>query len=319
MKVSLVITVLNEEKTIGRLLDSLARQTKKPNEIIIVDGGSSDQTVAKIKNQKLKIKNDKVKLRIFIKKGTSIAAGSNFGIKRARYPIIAMTDAGCVAHSDWVEKITRPFTLARSGLATPLDVAAGFYRMTGKTVFQRCLACYLGVLPAKLDLKNFLPSTRSIAFKKEIWEKVEGFNESLSRAGEDTLFNYQAKRVGAKFVTVPDALVDWEIPKSWRETIKKFYHYAEGDAQALYWPLLKKIGLVFLRYWLAILLVLLGKLALVGILGIGYFLWAVGKNYCYVRRRKAILVLPVLQIVSDLAVMAGFIAGLFKKNYASKA
>ena len=50
MKTSFIATVLNEEKTIKALLSSLAKQTKKPEEIIIVDGGSTDQTVAKIKN-----------------------------------------------------------------------------------------------------------------------------------------------------------------------------------------------------------------------------------------------------------------------------
>ena len=45
MKVSVCITVFNEEGSIGELLDSLLKQTKKPGEIVIVDGGSKDKTV----------------------------------------------------------------------------------------------------------------------------------------------------------------------------------------------------------------------------------------------------------------------------------
>jgi len=48
LRTTLICTVLNEEKTIGKFLDSIASQSKFPNEIIIVDGGSEDKTVQKI-------------------------------------------------------------------------------------------------------------------------------------------------------------------------------------------------------------------------------------------------------------------------------
>ena len=47
--VSVVITVLNEEKSIRELIKALLTQDKKPQEIIIIDGGSSDKTVQIIK------------------------------------------------------------------------------------------------------------------------------------------------------------------------------------------------------------------------------------------------------------------------------
>jgi glycosyltransferase involved in cell wall biosynthesis len=49
-KLSFITTIYNEEKTIEKFLDSLFFQTKKVNEIIIVDGGSTDTTVEKIKS-----------------------------------------------------------------------------------------------------------------------------------------------------------------------------------------------------------------------------------------------------------------------------
>ena len=45
MKVSLVVTVLNEEPSIAALLESILSQTKKADEIVIVDGGSTDKTI----------------------------------------------------------------------------------------------------------------------------------------------------------------------------------------------------------------------------------------------------------------------------------
>jgi glycosyltransferase involved in cell wall biosynthesis len=145
MKVSIVITVLNEEKAIKGLLDSLARQTKKPDEIVFVDGGSADRTIQLIKAWAKKRRGAK----ILVKKGTTIAQGRNIGIKAAKNKIIAMTDAGCVAHPDWLEKITKPFKDPSVG------IVAGFYQMTGKTAFQQVLAPYLGIPPEKLNLQNF--------------------------------------------------------------------------------------------------------------------------------------------------------------------
>ena len=45
MRVSVIATVYNERATIGRLLDSLAAQSRRPDEVVICDGGSSDDTV----------------------------------------------------------------------------------------------------------------------------------------------------------------------------------------------------------------------------------------------------------------------------------
>ncbi len=45
MKVSVIATVLNEGQAIERLLESLAAQTRPPDEVVIADGGSTDETV----------------------------------------------------------------------------------------------------------------------------------------------------------------------------------------------------------------------------------------------------------------------------------
>ena len=320
MKSSLVITVFNEEKTVGSLLRSLANQTIEPDEIIFVDGGSADNTVVKIKKSKLKNQNYKSKIKIYVKPGLSIAAGRNFGIKKAKNKIIAMTDAGCVAHQDWLEKITKPFKDPLLGMV------AGFYRMTGRTAFQQAVAPYLGTLPEKLDPASFLPSARSMAFRKNVWEKVGGFKEKLERAGEDTLFNYQAKKAGAKFVTAADALVDWEMPKTLGEAVKKFSIYAKGDAQAGIWwhPSQRafthnlKIAAIYLRYLVGSLFLLAGfyqptfwRVLFLGFSG--YLIWIILKNFKYLREKRAFVWLPILQVVSDLAVMAGFASGVVIK------
>lgn len=60
MKISLCITVFNEEKSIKRLLTSIERQTKLPDEIVIVDGGSIDKTIDFLNKHKSYIKQVKI-------------------------------------------------------------------------------------------------------------------------------------------------------------------------------------------------------------------------------------------------------------------
>ncbi|KKQ75952.1 MAG: hypothetical protein US96_C0001G0028 [Candidatus Woesebacteria bacterium GW2011_GWB1_38_5b] len=315
MKVSVVVTCFNEEATIVRLLDSLLKQTRKPQEIVIVDGGSTDQTVPIIKQfiQKHSL------IRLVEEKGT-IAHGRNVSIQNAKYPVIAQTDAGCTANRHWLARITQPLEDKQIGLV------AGFYYMTGRKPLQKAIAPFFGVPRERFDPRCFLPSGRSVAFRKHVWQEVGGYSEKLERAGEDTLFNYQVLRKGIPLVRVQNALVYWEVPKSYWECVKKFYFYAKGDAQAGIWwhPAQKlsthniKISLIFARYFIAFILFLLsfaipilGLLLVVGF--IFYVAWASRKFRDVVNDPVAQMWVPILQITADLSVMAGFASGILRK------
>ena len=315
MKVSVVVTLLNEEATVDDLLSSLIGQTKKPDEIVIVDGGSKDKTIEII--QKFQEKNKHIKL---IKKPGNIAKGRNIAISHAINEIIAQTDGGCIANPDWLEKITKPFEDHTIGMV------AGFYQMVGSSPFQEALAPYHGTPRRKFDPRSFMPSGRSMAFRKEVWEYVGGYSENLERAGEDTLFNYKILSAGVRIRRAPDALVSWQVPNSFKSSLKKFYFYAKGDAQAWIWwhPAQKlrthniEILTIFGRYFLGATLLLatpfLSFSALIFLYGfVLYISWSIWKMREDVQTLKARLYIPIIQISSDLAVMAGFLGGTISR------
>src|SRR4030042_6472316 len=196
MKVSVCLTVFNEEESIVNLLRSLSMQAKKPDEGVIVDGGSTDNTISLMSGLKSEFNNNNIQFRILIDKGANIAKGRNIAIRNAVNRIIAQIDAGCIAKKDWLEKITDPFENKNVGLL------AGFYEMKAKNSLQKALNTFHGIHPKKYNPKTFLPSARSVAFRKNVWEDIGGYWENLECAGEDTLFFYQAVKHNVKIVRV---------------------------------------------------------------------------------------------------------------------
>ena len=315
MKVSVVVTVLNEENTIVKLLDSLLVQTKEANEIVVVDGSSNDKTAEIINRYQKK----GARVIVFIEP-CSIAEGRNFGIKMAKSPIIAQIDAGCVAKDDWLEKLIEPFE------RKAVEVVAGFYVMTGDSTLQRAVKPFLGTPQEWFKPETFLPSARSMAFRKSVWKKIGGFSEKLEKTSEDTLFNYNLIKRGIKIIRAKDALVYWEMPKTFSEILSKLYNYARGDSKSRIWwhPLQRtsthniKIMSIFARYLVVFLFLFfsinLPELLYILMLGFLIYLgWSIIKMRDVVKDAKARLWLPVIQVASDFAIMAGFLSGLWRK------
>src|SRR5919197_1364958 len=101
MRVSVVFTVLNEVAALPRLLDSLAAQTRQPDEVVACDGGSRDGTVELLRAER------RFPLRVIESPGANISRGRNLAIAAATGDVIACTDAGVVLDPHWLEQITR--------------------------------------------------------------------------------------------------------------------------------------------------------------------------------------------------------------------
>lgn len=306
MKISFIATVYNEETAVGKLLDSLLQQSRLPDEVIITDGGSSDKTVEHLKTYLDKFISKKMASRFFIKKGNR-SVGRNAAVSYATGDIIVCTDAGCILDKNWIENIIKSFT------DKGVDVVAGYYKGKANSVFQKCLIPYVLVMPDKVNANTFLPASRSMAFTKSIWEKVGGFPEAYSH-NEDYVFAKKLKRAGAKIAFQKDAIVYWLPRNSLKEAYTMFYRFAYGDAEAhIYRP---KVILILLRYLLFFILFLLFVftqkfilLIVLLLLFLLYSVWAISKNYRYVRNPQAFLYLPLLQLTSDIAVLGGTIRG----------
>lgn len=310
VKYSFTTTILNEEATIDSFLDSILKQTVMPSEIIIVDGGSRDKTLEKIKMFELAVK-EKIRFEILVKKGNR-SIGRNEAVRHSRGDVILISDAGCILDKDWVKNIIKPFEDKN------VDVVAGYYKGEFKNIFQKCLIPYILVMPDRVEDKSFLPASRTMAMRKKVWDRLGGFDVSYSN-NEDYVFAKKLKKNNVNIEFKKDAIARWIPPNTLKSIFITFFRFALGDAEARI--LRPKVALIFIRYFIGLLLFIIFiftdsiiLLFTISFLLVTYLLWAISKNYKYVEDVRAFLYLPLLQIVSDIAVLSGTVFGLVKRN-----
>ncbi|MBI2907886.1 MAG: glycosyltransferase [Chloroflexi bacterium] len=226
MKVSLIATVLNEEDAAAALVDSALAQTRRPDEVVIVDGGSTDRTMEVLLSY-----GNRLPLKVLAEPGCSISRGRNLAIAAASGEVIAATDAGVRLHPRWLEELLKPF----GDQSPPAPaVSCGFFQAAPHSVFEVALGA--ATLPdiGEINPATFLPSSRSVAFTQEAWEKVGGYPEWLDYC-EDLVFDLKLRRAGYRFVWAPSALAYFRPRPSLGAFFRQYYRYARGDGKADLW------------------------------------------------------------------------------------
>lgn len=312
MKVTVVATVLNNGDTVGELLDSIISQRRKPDEIVVVDGGSTDDTLFVLENYKEKFQH----LHVITRKGNK-AEGRNFGIAAATHPIIAQIDGSCKAKAHWLKRLIKPLKDKNIG------VSAGFYEIVAQTPVAKAVSPFIGVSGKMFDPRSYMPTGRSLAIRKSIWHALGGYSEDLQWSGEDNLFNYKLLQKNIEIARVPTARVYWYAPKTLRDATRKIFAYTAGIAQTGTWHhaceglavVNVNIFSTYLMYFLILILAFLSIfelffLYIIILVFVFYASRALWLKREEVNDQMALMLVPVVQILVDFSVMSGFIFGL---------
>ncbi|MGH2676984.1 MAG: glycosyltransferase [Actinomycetota bacterium] len=303
MKASLVATVKDAAPFVHDFLASVEAQTRMPDEVVIVDGGSADGTAEILRGVS--------GITLIEERGASIARGRNVAVRAASHDLVAVSDADCVLAPDWMERILQP-------LEDGADVSMGAYRPLTRSFFEACAAAISIKEPDELDPSTYLPSARSVAFRREAFERAEGYPEWLP-IGEDMHLNLRWRDLGVNMALAPRAVV-YRRPRSslgsyWRQ----FAAYAEHDALGGMHP--RRHALRFGVYGALVAALAArrrGPLALAAVAGVAYTARPVRRSWRLLPpgrlRLAAAIAVPALMAITDLAKMAGYLRGVVSRG-----
>ena len=309
MKASLIVTVKNEAASIGALLDSIAAQTRRPDEVIVCDGGSTDATLDILRTE------TRFPIRMIERPGANISQGRNAAIQVASGEIIASTDAGVKLDADWLKHLLSPFEKSED-----TRVVSGYFLPAAQTPFEVALGAT--VLPELRDIRPgmFLPSSRSVAFRKEAWKGVGGYPEWLDYC-EDLIFDFALLEKYRPFAFAPEAIAYFRPRGSLRAFFKQYVLYARGDGKADLW--FKRHLVRYATYLIVvpgIALLSAGVnpwFSLLYVIGAAAYtrtpyrrLWPKLSVLTPVGRLKAIALVPIIRVVGDVAKMIGYPVGV---------
>jgi glycosyltransferase involved in cell wall biosynthesis len=161
---SVVIPTLNEERHVGSLLSDVFGQTRRADEIIVVDAGSEDGTVSVV---------ERFPGVVLLAGSPPVAKGRNLGGRRAHGDVVVFLDADVRLPEGFFEGLLEEFEKNR------LDVACPRYVPHGSTLTIRGVHSFFNLLFEAFE--RLLPSGAGhcIAVRGEVFRESRGFDPTL--------------------------------------------------------------------------------------------------------------------------------------------
>ncbi len=240
IKASIVIATRNEERTIGKCIESLLNQNYPKNqyEIIFADGRSSDRTREVIKEyaEGRGPKADGPKVILLDNPNIESGSGRNIAIKKARGEFIVQLSGHTVADKNLLKVLVGKLEKADKDVAavgcthrTPDD--AGFF----SKVFGEVMSSYLGgfgtsqIQPTK---EQFVDSLSFCAFRKKVLLEV-GLNDPKFKVGQDAELNIRIRKAGYKFLYTPQTFVWYYKRPNYPGFFMQMFKYGWGRAKMI--------------------------------------------------------------------------------------
>jgi GT2 family glycosyltransferase len=226
LSASILIPTYNGTRRIVHCLDALIPQVERSRsqgreiEILVIDDGSKDDTVAVVSQY--------ANVRLISQVNAGPASARNRGAREARGRVLLFTDDDCVPMPDWLDAMLGCFH-------DPEIVGAkGIYRTHQKSLAARFVQIEY---EDKYRLMANAPSidfidTYSAGFIRDRFQEMNGYDTSFPVAcAEDIELSYRMSARGWKMKFAPEAIVYHMHPATFSSYLKKKYKFA-------YWRML---------------------------------------------------------------------------------
>lgn len=234
MQISVVIRTFNEAESLDSVLKALMLQTISPEEIMIVDSGSTDQTVSIARNYGATILE-------MPKTDFTYGRSLNIGFAASKGDLLVpLSGHAMPAHREWLESLITPFSDTR--VAASSSRVIPFPKSRPLHNYSLLWPFLLIRRPSINNLKVFWNT--AAAYRKRVWEELP-FNENLS-ACEDREWALRARRLGYHIAYEPSSVVWHYHGESYQEYLGRSFHASNVQIslffkytilQKIFWPI----------------------------------------------------------------------------------
>ena len=231
MKFSVIVPVYNRCDEVEALLQSLAAQTSKCFETIIVDDGSTEPC------GEVCARYPEANVRYYWKENEGRSPARNYGMERATGDYFIFFDSDCVIPPGYFETLhTLPDCFGGpdaahdsfSDVQKAINFAMTSFITTG------------GIRGGKVQLEKFTPRTFNMGFSREVWQHVGGFREMFS---EDIDMSMRIRRAGYRTELIRPAAVYHRRRVNFKKFLKQVHVFGQSriTLQLLYPGSLKAV------------------------------------------------------------------------------
>lgn len=187
MNVTVCVVVKDRRELMLRCLDAVLRQ--QPDEVVVVDNGSTDGTFEALQERAA----DEPRLRV-VRDTASLGQARNTAARTATCDVVAFTDSDCRPRLGWLS----------AGLAA---LTADVTVVQGRTVPEHPPTERFS---ATQDIGAFtgLYEACNVFYRRQALNAAGGFDEAVGFFGEDTVAGWRVERAGGRSAWAPDAVVE---------------------------------------------------------------------------------------------------------------
>ncbi len=216
-RVTVILLTKNSASTVQKSIESVFQQSRPPDEVVVVDGNSSDGTLEIVK---------KYPVKLVTEPGLGFGYARNLGVKNASGDIVFFLDSDCYAEPNWIEN-------ALANLDSNLETAG----VTGQTRLwntESSVARFLAYVGDRVNMPSIrktvkIAPTMNLGLKRNVIDEVGGFDDTLIR-GEDTDLTYKISQ-NHRILYDPNVIIWFKGSPNLRVASRKCVRHFTGVGQ----------------------------------------------------------------------------------------
>lgn len=216
-KYSVIVPVYNRIDEVADLLASLAAQSARNFEVVIVEDGSTVPC-----RQAVDRYADALEVKYYFKPNEGRSIARNYGMERATGDYFIFFDSDCVIPADYFEKLNDMMARTPFDSFGGPDAADESFTTTQKAI-NHAMTSFLttgGIRGGKVRLEKFTPRTFNMGFSRQVYKAVGGFREMFS---EDIDMSTRIRLAGFSIGLYPDLPVYHKRRVDFRKFLRQVY------------------------------------------------------------------------------------------------